>query len=358
MKIKLYIIFVLFAIISCQHQQKKESTVYLGTTDKEYPPDSLFSTVNLIYLKESDSLVIGTINKIAKNESVYYLLDSKKSKSIFAFNEDGNYIARYHALGSGPEEYTSIIDFDIDTIKNEIVILCSPPKLIITDLQLSLKREISLDGISYDRIIVIEDDIFLFNYYDELIGKYDNNGKLVKKIPSTTKLNKGNTFHPQPVFYRLRNICLMQSPGDDIVYKEENGEWIDYFYIDYENKKRSMKLYAQKNEEEITFEKKVLNPLPYIKYFFESRGKTYFVYLFGIMHYLNDGENNFIFSELPGRSLSYHNGYLCGWEWISDFNPENLFEMINKHDATSHSEQKNTDEIDDAIVLIEYAIRK
>jgi hypothetical protein len=310
-------------------------------------------------MEESDSFFMGAINKIIKNESVYYLLDSEKSKSIFAYNDHGNYIAKYYARGGGPREYASILDFDIDTIRDEIVILCAPSKLIITDLRLSFKEEVSLNGDYYDRMVIVEDNIFLFSYYNEIIGKYDRNGKLVNKTHIPNKLIKGNIFHPQPVFYKMSDKCLMQSPGDDLIYKEENGEWIEYLYLDYENRIGSMKLYTQTNEEEITFEDKISNPLPYIKYFFEYGEKEYFVYLLGVLHYLSDRENNFLFSELPGRSFNYHKGHLYAWEYLSNFNLENPVhnqQLRNIEIKTSGSKQIN--ELGDGILLIDYVFNK
>lgn len=356
-----YIVFVLFLIISCQQQYTREGAIYLYPAEKTMPFDSLISGMNLIYLEETEDLLIGEMNKIMKNGSIYYLLDSDKSQSLFAYDEDGNYVSKYYARGGGPGEYNSILDFDIDIKSNEIAILCAPSKLIITDLQLSFKREISLDDDFYDRLAIIEGNVFLFSYYSGIIGKYDSNGILLKKNPISNKLVSGNVFFPQRVFYKLSDKYLMQSPGDDIIYIEENGEWAEYLSLDYEKKASSTKLYTQKRADAITFEEKIFHPLPYIRCFFEFKEKEYFVYLFGVLHYLNDGCNNFLFSELPGiGSLNYDNGHLYTWQYLSDFKLEDTIQNKTLHNIEIHTSGVNhKDELDDgSILLIDYIIKK
>src|SRR5690554_5893894 len=167
MKKSLYILFIILFAVSCDRKQTKENTIYLEATEQTIAVDSLLKSINLIYLEDYDSLFIGEISKIKKYDSTYYLLDSHKNKAIYLYDDHGNYISNYHAFGGGPGEYTSILDFDIDTIKGEIIALCYPSKLVFTDLQLSFKKEVSLEGANYDRMVIINDNIYLYSYYDE-----------------------------------------------------------------------------------------------------------------------------------------------------------------------------------------------
>lgn len=356
-----YIIFILFIIVSCQQQSaKQENVLYIGETKNEMPIDSLISSIYLTYLEESDSIIIGSVDKIIKVRSTYYILDSNKAKALFAYDTLGNFINQYSAQGGGPREYYGILDFDIDTINNEIVILCNPSKLIFTDMQLSFKKEVSLNNNYYDRIAINENNIYLFSYYSEKIDKYNKKGELIDKESILNKFVEGNVFFPQDVFYKLSNKLLMHSPGDDNIYLDQNDEWIIFKCLDYDNKTSSMKLYSQKKAEDITFKEKLSNPLPYIRCVFEYKQKTFYLYLYGLLHYLNDGENNFFFSKLPGvTSLKHVDGSLYTWEYLSNFNFEDPFlNQSFKNIKVNTYGTKQKSELDDGIVIIEYILKK
>lgn len=348
-------------IASCQQQvEKKENVLYVGATENSIPVDSLISSVNLIYLNQSDSIIVGSVGKTIKEESIYYILDSQKTKALFAYDTLGNFINQFSAEGGGPKEYRSIYDFDVDTANNEIVILCSPSKLIFTDMQLSFKKEVSLNDNYYDRIAIDGNNIFLFSYYSEVIGKYNMKAELINKQLIPNKFIKGTVFFPQDVFYKLSNKLLMQSPGDDIIYLEKNGEWVEYMGLDYDNKASSTNLYSRKDAVDITFDEKISNPLPYIKSIFEFKQKNFYVYLFGILHYLNDGENNFFFSKLSGAtSLRYSKGHLYTWEYTSDFIlKKSIINQDFKNIKINTYGTKQENELDEGIIIIDYTLKK
>ena len=348
-------------VVSCYEQKdKQENVICLNTTQTAIPIDSLFSNMNLIYLNEPDSMLAGEINKIVKHDSIYYLLDSKKSKTLFGYDARGNYLSSYDSLGGGPGEYFAILDFDVDRVNNEIAILCSPPKLIFTDLHLSFKKELPLGENHYERISVSQDNVFVFSYYGEIVEEYNRNGELLGKTSIMNNLLIGNAFFPQNVFYKTSNKHLMQSPGDENIYIEKNGKWIKHIYIEYDNKTSSERLYTKKKVEDVTFEEKLSNPLPYIKSIFEYKQQIYFLYLYGFLHYLNDGENNFLFSELPGiASLNYDNGHFYTWDYLSNFSledPDTNRKLQNIKIETFGKRQK--DQLEDGILIIDYVLKK
>ena len=166
-------------------------------------------------------------------------------------------------------------------------------------------------------------------------------------------------FFPQDVFYKISDKHFMQSPGDDIIYIERDGIWVKYRSIDYDNKVSSEKLYSQKKEEDITFKEKLSNPVPYIKSIFEYKQETYILYLYGVLHYLNDSSDNFFFSELPGvASLNYDNGHFYTWEYLSNFNlgdPILINKLQNIKIDTFGRRQEN--ELEDGILIIDYLLK-
>jgi len=352
-------LIALFLVLSCQQENKQDATVYLNKTETVIPIDSLLTNIDLIYLDEPDGMMLGVVNKIMKQDSTYYLLDSNKSKAIYAYNSNGNYISRFYSLGGGPREYFLILDFDVDYTNDEIALLCSPSKIIFTDLQLSFKREVPLGNNYYERISITKDDIFVFSYSGEVVERYNRGGELLNKTIVKNNLSKGNVFFPQDVFYKISDKHFMQSPGDDIIYIERDGIWVKYRSIDYDNKVSSEKLYSQKKEEDITFKEKLSNPVPYIKSIFEYKQETYILYLYGVLHYLNDGSDNFFFSELPGvASLNYDNGHFYTWEYLSNFNlgdPILINKLQNIKIDTFGRRQEN--ELEDGILIIDYLLK-
>ena len=48
-------------------------------------------------------------------------------------------------------------------------------------MQLSFKKEVSLNNNYYDRIAINENNIYLFSYYSEKIDKYNKKGELIDK---------------------------------------------------------------------------------------------------------------------------------------------------------------------------------
>lgn len=71
-------------------------------------------------LETTDHSLVGNINKIRKIGEKYYILSDERR--IFCFDKDGKYLSTLERLGSGPEEYTHIGDFDVYNVdgKNEI----------------------------------------------------------------------------------------------------------------------------------------------------------------------------------------------------------------------------------------------
>jgi hypothetical protein len=79
--------------------------------------DSLF----IIKLETKPEFLIGTLDKIIFHQDKIFIFD-RQSQAIFVYGIDGKYLAHVYAQGKGRGEYFKIADFDIDKIKNLIVI--------------------------------------------------------------------------------------------------------------------------------------------------------------------------------------------------------------------------------------------
>lgn len=65
----------------------------------------LFDTVQIIPLQTQDDALIGQIKNIYLKNGKIFILDSKKSKSVFIYKTDGTLIRSFKHLGDGPTQY-------------------------------------------------------------------------------------------------------------------------------------------------------------------------------------------------------------------------------------------------------------
>ena len=96
----------------------------IPTLDVELSDDSLFTikgeqifdSVHFIPLETNEECLITRIDKLIRYKSNYYILD-KDQEMIFHYDKDGRYLGKLARKGNGPEEYVSLIDFQIENDK-------------------------------------------------------------------------------------------------------------------------------------------------------------------------------------------------------------------------------------------------
>jgi hypothetical protein len=93
--------------------------------------DSIFSEYRYIPLETNDNSLIGSISKIIHYDSLLFVGDFIKTRSIFIFNINGSFIAKVSNLGSGPMEYVRLSDFTINKRDRLIEVLAGDDKKII-----------------------------------------------------------------------------------------------------------------------------------------------------------------------------------------------------------------------------------
>ena len=169
---------------------EKKDTLFLST---------LFKSVKCIPLETSDNSLMGRIDKILVFDKNIYVLDVSSAKGLFIFDEKGSFIQRVGNIGNGPGEYIRIIDFSIDTDKNEIIILDEARKLIFYDiftckyLRTVNTPNFPITSIQYFNGMLYAD---LHNYLqtpdDCLMQTIDlSTGKQIDKYLNTNEYNKG-----------------------------------------------------------------------------------------------------------------------------------------------------------------------
>jgi hypothetical protein len=80
----------------------------------------MVTSINYIQLDSQEP--IGEITKMTVTKEYIYILDSFISQQIFVFDTEGKLVFQIKNKGQGPEEYISMWDMQIDTLRNEIIV--------------------------------------------------------------------------------------------------------------------------------------------------------------------------------------------------------------------------------------------
>ncbi len=78
--------------------------------------------LSIIPLETTKECLIGKIDKILHVDGIYYIVDSRKAKGIFAFDGNGKFITCIGGAGRGPGEYVEPTDIFYDSEKGELVV--------------------------------------------------------------------------------------------------------------------------------------------------------------------------------------------------------------------------------------------
>lgn len=165
--LKFFFPFLLFLCLSSciskgEKSKSDESTLILNlrgqNTDSTVYLSEYFSDVTPIVLETAEECLIGNCYSAEFYDGRFFILDAMVAKALFVFNKSGYYIGRFGQIGQGPGEYRSVVDFTIDTEKNEIYLLDSESRKInIYDMESrAYIRSLSL----HDDDIYVSDILF------------------------------------------------------------------------------------------------------------------------------------------------------------------------------------------------------
>ena len=152
--------------LSTHKQVLKNDDIYVVDLDDGEKKESLFlsslfKNVKCIQLEATDDSFIGRIEKFLVYNNMIYVLDATIANSLLVFDIKGTFYNKIGNRGSGPEEYNRIIDFTIDTDKDEIIIVSDRCKMIFFDI---------LSG-QYKKTLITEPNypITTIQYYNNIL---------------------------------------------------------------------------------------------------------------------------------------------------------------------------------------------
>ena len=239
---------LIFTLISCDHKMSSDYETVVSQSINIEPDNlntsitenSIYDTVKFISIDVPDSILIGEITDIKKNNDHYFALD-KRNECIYIFNKDWKYSGTLSRQGGGPEEYNEIFNFNI--YKDEIVIndLWKVLHYKISNLayissynkeHMSFKTYVTNDGhvINHQLNSPMDDSQFnitVYNYFTSEITQRSH------PIP---KNMDGFTFSQKSHFYSdgLEEYFIL--PYNDTIFSVQNGKFNFHRVVNFNSK--------------------------------------------------------------------------------------------------------------------------
>jgi hypothetical protein len=127
----IFFCYIVAIFLGCK-TDKKDTTKILDSSEFDIPLKEkdlnaikkftdFFCAPQILSLKTPDSIFISSVSKIIFYKNRFFLLD-KKFSNLTCFDKNGNFLMQYGRIGLGAKEFKAITDFDIDSVKNQVVI--------------------------------------------------------------------------------------------------------------------------------------------------------------------------------------------------------------------------------------------
>ena len=224
------VIFYLFAI-GCQNSNTNTEFNFKSFELKESPKTTglslselEFKVIEYIPLESNDLCLIKSINEIRFGESFFLI---KSFNNVLKFNIDGTFSSKIGTIGRGPNEYTDVMDIDINKENQDIYLVSTWQKKFIAyskegDFirafhcpQNTSNFRITRDGIlCYNRNTLgnVEASYNLMDFDGSEIKNYSNRYQWVKSQRDMY------VFVYENLFYRFNNTLFKKEVYSDTIY--------------------------------------------------------------------------------------------------------------------------------------------
>ncbi|KAA6313625.1 hypothetical protein EZS27_035629 [termite gut metagenome] len=133
-KNSLFIALILVGVLGCTPSKTIEdnSTVLTLASDikRDLVDTVYFKSSQFIFLETNDNSLLREITRICNHAGKLFIFDKSLDKIVF-FDMEGKYLNHIHRIGNAPSEYISLMDFCLDTIHSQILVLCDRPYKIM-----------------------------------------------------------------------------------------------------------------------------------------------------------------------------------------------------------------------------------
>jgi WD40 repeat protein len=201
--------------------------------------DSFFIGYHYITLETNDDNLISDIDKIQIDGNKLWILDKKK-RTIYLFDNLGNYIRKLHQFGNGPGSYLNIADFQV--IDNKIYVLSrGNRKIIVYNDEGNFLEEKILNDF-YDFFYIRNNSVVLYANFsnDELynVVMFDMNSKSYGKRFLPYPSNQGFSFSRTPFNLLNDGEILLTQPYDYTIYTLNTDSLNAFVTLHFDTKDR------------------------------------------------------------------------------------------------------------------------
>ena len=213
----------IFLAVGCNNTKPEENGIKIIEIDldqaKRINTAEWFDSVQLVPLETTDQSLFSSAGSVILNEDFIYLYD-RKVRAILIFDHNtGKFIkSTSHLFGQGPNDYINILDFDIDKLTNDLIVLdigSQKIKRYSADLDFINDHDIALSNLlSTVFFKPISDEIFLLSNEhkeeEELVKVFSvKEQKIIEKICPIVMGVDAKKISSPSFFYEIDNqVCL------------------------------------------------------------------------------------------------------------------------------------------------------
>lgn len=99
----------------------------------------------VLHLETTDESLISQVEKIRIHNGMVYILNGGSNANLLCFDNNGRFVRKIGRRGRGPKEYIELWNFEIDPIRNELLLLDNEgQKILVFDLNGDFRREVKI----------------------------------------------------------------------------------------------------------------------------------------------------------------------------------------------------------------------
>lgn len=212
---------------------KEVKTITLSSIEKSIWDTTYFKKPQIVVLETKEESLISKITKMAVDDNILFIYD-KYADKLFMFDINGKYIGKIDNKGNGPEEYAETVDFTIDPVKKQIIILCGVPekRMYFTYEGKFIREENNKDfylNITTDGKYIYLEGAPLGRDHQFLVLNTET-GKEEEKFKT---INIKNSVYPNGIPLNQGKNILFVRRYDNSIYELKNGEIIEKYKVDF-----------------------------------------------------------------------------------------------------------------------------
>jgi len=168
--------------------------------------------IDVVQLETTDQSLINNISSVIFHNECYYIFDLRL-QAVLCFTNTGKFKYKIHSVGRGPEEYSYIAHFNIDSYNNRLMLLEPFGTILYYDLDGSFIEKISLPSecSAYNEVYAINKDTLLFvtraDFHFVYYSSIDN--KIIRRIFPVSQ--DGSSMSPLKRAYQYKDSIYWNS---------------------------------------------------------------------------------------------------------------------------------------------------